>query len=136
MTVELLDPEPNGLAEMVAGLIEANLRRHPARRSLLEPAVIALTAPDAGVSVTIGLAPGRVTVSNGEHPGRADLRIRADSATLLDLAAAPLRFGLPDVLSAAGRRVVGKLLAGRVGIAGMIRHPGKLARLNKLLSVT
>ncbi|MBI2237944.1 MAG: hypothetical protein HYU54_05380 [Actinobacteria bacterium] len=134
--VELLDPEPNGLAEMVAGLIEANLRRHPARRSLLEPAVIALTAPDAGVSVTIGLAPGRVTVSNGEAAGRADLQVRADSTTLLDLAASPLRFGLPDVLTADGRRVVGKLLAGRVRIAGMIRHPGKLARLNKLLSVT
>lgn len=136
MTVELPDPEPNGLAEMVAGLIEANLRRHPARRSLLEPAVITLTAPDAGVSVTIGLAAGRVTVSNGEAAGRADLRVRADSTTLLDLAAAPLRLGLPDVFTSRGRHVVWQLLAGEVRIAGMIRHPGKLARLNKLLSVT
>jgi len=135
VTVELLDPEPNGLASMVAGLIEANLARQPGRRSLLKPAVIDLTAPDADVAVTIRVEPGRVTVANGRASGAADLRVRADSGMLLELAATPLRLGLPDPLSAQGRRLVRMLLGGRVRVSGMLRHPRKLARLNRLLSV-
>lgn len=135
MTVEFIDPEPNGLAEMVGGMIEANLDRHPKRRSLLKPAVVDLTATDAGVSVTLRFAAGRVEVANGSASGRADLRIRADSRDLLQLSAAPLRFGLPDVFTSAGRRVVRKLLSGEVKVKGLLRHPRKLARLTSVLSV-
>ncbi len=42
MIVRFADPEPNGLAWMLGRLIEANLERHPGRRSLLKPAVIDL----------------------------------------------------------------------------------------------
>ena len=67
-TVSYTDKEPNGLATMLGGLIEANLRDHPNRERLLKPAVIALTAPDAGVSVTLRMAPGRVEVSKVACP--------------------------------------------------------------------
>src|SRR5881397_403116 len=61
MNVVYADEEPNGLAAMVGGLIEANLRQHPERRSLLRPAVLELVAADAGVSVRIALSPGQAS---------------------------------------------------------------------------
>ncbi len=136
MMVEFLDAEPNGLASMVGGLIESNLERDPARWRLLRPAVIALTAPDAGVSVTLRLAPGSVRVANGApESARPDVRVRADSGALLELASVPLRFGLPDLLNRHGRAVARRVLDGEILVAGMLRHPRKLARLNLLLSV-
>ena len=133
-TVSYTDEEPNGLATMLGGLIEANLRDHPNRERLLKPAVIALTAPDAGVSVTLRMAPGRVEVSNGVR-GRPHLAVRADSDTLIELSAVPLRFGMPDAMTKEGREVTGKLMKGQIKVTGMIRGAAKMARLNQLLSV-
>jgi hypothetical protein len=133
-TVEYLDAEPNGLAAMLGGLIEANLTRHPERERLLQPAVVGITAPDAGVSVTIQIAPGRVALSNGLH-GRPDLHVRAQSDTLIELSSVPLRFGLPDAGTKEGREVTRKLLKGELKVRGMYANLGKLSRLNRLLSV-
>jgi hypothetical protein len=134
-TVSYADDEPNGLATMLGGLIEANLEAHPDRERLLMPGVIVVTAPDAEVSVTLSMSPGRVDVSNGVK-GRPDLIVRADSDTLIDLSSVPLRFGLPDTMTKEGRAVTGKLMKGEIKVKGMYRAPGKLARLNKLLSVS
>jgi hypothetical protein len=120
---------------MLGGLIEANLQQHPERASLLKPAVIAITAPDAGVSVGIRLAPDGVTVRNGEPPGRADLRVTADSTTLIELSSVPLKFGLPDSMTKDGREVTKKLLTGAIKVRGMFTHTGALSRFNRLLSV-
>ncbi len=136
MSVEFLDPEPNGLAEMLGGLLEANLVRHPSRRSLIRPSVVEITATDAAVSVKLQFSAGRITIANGSANGRADLRVLAGSHDLLQLSGAPLRFGLPDVFTPAGRRVVRRLLSGEVKVEGLLRHPRKLARLTSLLSVS
>ena len=136
MNVVYADREPNGLAAMVGGLIEANLRQHPERRSLLRPAVVELVAVDAGVSVRIALSPRQVTVSNGSsRPGRSRVRVLADSDGLLFLSSAPLRFGLPDPLSSDGRAVLAKVLRRRIRISGLIAHPLTVARFGRLLSV-
>jgi hypothetical protein len=132
--VEYTDAEPNGLAAMLGGLIEANLQQHPERAALLKPAVVGITAPDVDVAITITMAPGRVALANGIH-GRPHLLVRADSETLIELSSVPLRFGLPDNMTKRGREVTGKLLKGQIKVRGMYRHLGKLARLNKLLSV-
>ncbi len=136
MSVEFLDPEPNGLAELLGGLLDANLVRHPSRRNLIKPSVVEITATDAVVSVRLEFAGDRITISNGSANGRADLRVRADSSDLLQLSGAPLRFGLPDVFTPAGRSVVRRLLSGEVKVEGLLRHPRKLARLTSLLSVS
>jgi hypothetical protein len=133
-TVDYVDEEPNGLAQMLGGLIEANLAQHPDREALLKPAVVGITAPDAGVSITIQIAPGRVGVANGLQ-GKPHLLVQGDSETLIELSSVPLRFGLPDNMSKEGRAVTGSLLKGRIKVRGMTRHVAKLARLNKLLSV-
>ncbi len=134
MTVEYAGAEPNGLAELVGGLCEANLQRHPERRALLRSGVVELTAIDAGVSVTLRLEQGLVTVESGSAEPRADVRVRADSGTLIQLSAAPLRLGLPDVATREGRAVIRKLLRRELRVRGMLRHPLVLARLTRLLS--
>lgn len=135
MTVEYADAEPNGLAEMIGGLIRANLERHPRRAALLKPAVIDLTAPDAGVSVSIAIAPERIRVANGPAEDDRHVHVQADSRSLLQLSSVPLRFGLPDPFDPTGRAVYRKLASGQIRIDGLLLHPGKLARLSKLLSV-
>ena len=119
---------------MLGGLIEQNLARDPERRRLLVPGVITIVAPDAGVAVTLRLGRDRVLVSDGAADD-ATLRITAISERLLALTAAPLRFGLPDVITPEGRAIVRDLLAGRIRIRGLFAHPRRLARISLLLSV-
>jgi hypothetical protein len=134
-TVTFVDDEPNGLASMVGGLIAANLRHDPRRAELLKPAVIALVATDADTGITITLAPGSVAIANGAADGRADLRVTTDGRSLIELAATPLRLGLPDVFHPEGRMVARKVLKKRIRIDGLVRHPATLSRLARLLSV-
>ncbi len=133
--VEATSEEPNGLAELLAGLLEANLAREPSRRALLEPSRrIGIAATDAEVAVTLELSNEGVRVRNGlELP--LDVTVRATSAELLALSSAPLRFGLPDPVHPQGREAILGLARGRIRIRGMARHPRTIARLERLLSV-
>jgi hypothetical protein len=47
----------------------------------------------------------------------------------------PLRAGLPDVAHPVGRAIVRDLVARRLVVRGLLRHPIRLARLTSLLSV-
>jgi hypothetical protein len=133
--VRFLDAEPNGLAAMLGGLIAANLAAHPERaRDLNRGATYSVLTTDAGVSASIRLSRGTATIRNGVVR-RAQVRIEADSGTLVGLSAVPLRFGLPDVRAGDGREVLRKLIGRRLRVRGLLLHPGKLARLNRLLSV-
>ena len=133
--VEYPDPEPNGLASMLGGLIEGNLQAHPEREALLaRPATYSITAPDVEVSVSIRLAPGVVTVRNGVV-GTPLISIRTNSDNLMGMSSVPLKFGLPDSMTKEGREVNKKLFKGELKVKGMWTHLGALARLNRLLSV-
>jgi hypothetical protein len=134
VSVTVVSPEPSGLASIVADLVEQNLARDPARRALLLPTVAVLDAPDADVVVFLRIGRDDVRVGDGDVPD-AHVRIRSDSGRLLDLTTAPLRFGFPDALSPEGRAIVRDLLLRRIRIRGLLRHPLRLARLTKLLSV-
>lgn len=134
MTITVVGGEPSGLASMVADLIEQNLARDPARMALLRKSVAVLDAPDADVTVFLRIERDGVRVGDGDVPD-AHLRIRSDSGRLLDLTTAPLRAGLPDPLRPEGRAIVGDLLRRRIRIRGLLRHPLRLVRLTKLLSV-
>jgi len=133
--VRYLDPEPNGLAAMLGGLLQANLDSHPELEALsARRAVFVIRAPDVDVAVSIRLGEGRVMVRNGVV-ARRDVMIEGDSSDLIGMSSVPLRFGLPDVMTPAGREVSRKLLTRRLTVKGLLRHPAKLARLNRLLSV-
>jgi len=134
-TVEYPDPEPNGLVSMLGGLLEGNLTAHPDReRFLSSVATYGLKAPDVGVEVSIRLAPGKITVRNG-IVGKPEVVVETDAETLVGLSSVPLRLGLPDISTKEGREVNQKLLKGQLKVKGLFLHPGKLARLNKLLTV-
>jgi hypothetical protein len=133
VTVTFADDEPNGLADLVGRLIEANLDRRPERRSLLRPAVIQLTASDAQTTATIRVTDRAVRLTNGPATA-ADLRVVASAEDLLALSSAPLRLGLPDPLQPGGRAVIRQLAAGHVRVSGMLRHPLRLSRFTRLLS--
>lgn len=127
--------DANGLAAMMAELIRQNLQRDPARVRLLDkPATYSISAHDIGLAVTLRTGGGRLEVTNGKASPPAEVRVRADAATLLEFSSVPLRLGQPDLFTRPGREAVGKLLRGRMTVKGLARHPGKVARLNRLLS--
>jgi hypothetical protein len=126
--------------DLVQGLVEANLTRDPSRALRLSRREAAsLVATDADVAVTIQIlpgarrAPGTVLVHDGRDPW-AEIVVRAESLGLLELAATPLRFDLPDVTTRDGRDVVRQLLRRRIRVHGMLRHIGTVRRLSMLLS--
>jgi hypothetical protein len=135
VTVRFADAEPNGLADLVGRLMEANLERRPELRNLLRPAVVELSASDAGVHATVVLSSGAVEISNGSSAAEPHLKVVARSDDLLELSTTPLRFGLPDAFDARGRAVLRGIATRRVRVSGMVRHPMRLSRFTRLLSV-
>lgn len=131
-----LEGEPNGLASMVAGLVEANIARDAARARLLASTrgAAQIDVPDAGVTIGLKFIPGALTVTSGAVPG-ADLRITTDAETLMSLSTVPLRLGLPDALSSEGRGVVFKLLTRGLKVRGLPFGLPLLRTVNRLLSV-
>lgn len=132
--VKMADDEPNGLATMLADLLRSNVQRHPHRTRLLRHACIGIRASDIGLSATLDLEPGRVTVTNGLAKDRLDVKVRSDGATLIELTTVPLVMGIPNILRSEGRSVVRKLSAGTLKVKGLGRHPLALMRLMRLLS--
>jgi hypothetical protein len=133
--VELPDPEPNGLATMLGGIIEGNLAAHPQREALLSKrGTFAISASDVGASASIRLLPAVVTVRNGII-GTPNIIVEADSETLVGLSNVPLKFGLPDVRTGEGREFARKLIKRQLKVKGLLTHPAMIGRLNKLLAV-
>jgi regulator of RNase E activity RraA len=120
------------MTELIDGLVRQNLGRDPTRR-LLPGDVITIEAVDADVAVSIRPSAEGIAVVDGRDPG-ACVVVSAASTSLLVLAGAPLRFGLPDVFMHDGRALIGDLLTKRIRVRGLIRHLGTVRRLTKLLS--
>ena len=135
MTVHYDQAHPQGLASMLGELIAQNLARDPGRHRLLRPARVAVFARDAGVAVTIRIVPGDVLVEARGDRG-APVRIRASGRHLLAMAAAPLRFGLPDPLHREGRAVLFAIARGDVRIHGLLVRLPAVRRFTMLLSAT
>jgi hypothetical protein len=135
VTVRFADAEPNGLADLVGRLIQTNLEAEPDRRGLLHDAVVLLTATDAAIEATVTVSNAGVAVSNGSAGRRPHLVLAADAYDLIELAGAPLRFGFPDVMDPQGRSVIRRIVTRHVRVSGMVRHPIRLSRFTRLLSV-
>jgi hypothetical protein len=134
VNVRYADGEPVGLAALLGGLLEANLRARPGRARLIRPARVGIVAPDAGVGVLLVLGPEGLVVA-GSADGPVDVRVVADSDRLIQLVGAPLRLGLPDPLRRQGRAVLAAIARREIRIQGLLRHPLLVSRLARLLSV-
>ena len=124
--------EPSGITELIDGLVRQNLLRDPTRR-LLPGDVVTIEAIDADVAVSIRPSPGGIAVVDGRDPN-ARVVVSAASTTLLELAGAPLRFGLPDAFTDDGRALIADLFTKRIRVRGLVRHLGTVRRLTVLLS--
>lgn len=136
MGLVAIDPAASGLGAMLGGLLQGNLDAHPARARLVRGArgTVNITATDAGASCGLRFTGSAIDVSDA-HP-RADLDIATTSEILMGLTAVPLRFGLPDALTAEGRRVVGLLASRKLRVRGLVQHLGLMARVQRLLAVS
>jgi len=128
--------EDVGLAVMLADLIRQNLEQNPRREPDFRKldAVIALEVPDAEVAVTLEFSRGSLIVHGGLRDS-LQLRIQAGARNLLALPLVRISAGLPNLLSPDSRILRNGLLSGQVKIRGMLRHPLRLLRFTRLISV-
>jgi hypothetical protein len=135
MTAVTRDGQLDGLAAMIADLVEANLIANPSRSKLLvgRDRHVRITASDLDTDVGLHLGGGRVRITQ-EIPRRPQLWILTDSATLLDLPNAKVLAGLPSIVDETGRKIAMKILLGHLKVRGIFRLP-LLSKVQRLLSV-
>jgi hypothetical protein len=129
--------EPSAFAEMLGGLIEANVlanvNKHKDFDALTARVGIWVTDIDEGV--TLAFESGRLTVYNGLEPRRT-ITIRAEAETVMSLSNLKIgAFGLPVYYDGAGRGVALKLLQGKLKIDGMIPNIATVNRVTRIFSV-
>jgi hypothetical protein len=135
--VEYADKEPSAFAEMLGGLIEANVLASPGKRKDFDAlaARVGIWVTDIDEGVTLVFESGRMTVHNGLEPRRM-ITIHADGETVLSLSNLNIGlFGLPVYYDGVGRGVVAKLLRGTLKIDGMTAHVATLNRVTRIFSV-
>ena len=128
--------EENGLANMVAELLRANVETSDRKRAafLRMKGSVGLIATDAEVKVTLVFDRGRCVVHDGILEGTG-VTVTADSDSILELSNVRLVGGLPFYFDKPGRAVVSKVFGRVIRIRGLLRHPLTLTRLGIVLSV-
>jgi hypothetical protein len=135
--VSYADSEPSAFAEMLGGLIEANLLANPNKLHDFEAltARVGFWVTDIDEGVTLVFESGRLTVHNGLEPRRT-ITIRAEAETVLSLSNLKIGpFGLPVYYDEVGRGVALKLLQGKLKIDGMTAHVATVNRVTRIFSV-
>jgi hypothetical protein len=135
--IEFASTEPSAFAEMLAGLIEANVHARPEKKQDLDKLVarVGFWVTDIDEGVTLAFDAGRLTVYNGLEPGRT-ITIRAEAETILRLTNLKIGvFGMPVYYDEVGREIAAKLLSGKLKIDGMLSHVATLNRVTRIFSV-
>jgi hypothetical protein len=126
----------SGLASMMGTLLAQNVERAPAKLDdfrRVESDVL-IEVPDLGEAITMSFTGDRCTIHNGAR-GRARVRIRADSETLMGLSQLRIgRLGLPNYFDDNGKAVLRAMSKGKLRIGGM-HHVATLNRVTRLFSV-
>jgi len=130
--------DDNGLAQMLAGLLQQNLVDHPEKEQDLARLVgrVAIVAVDAGVSLTLRFGQGRVTVHDGVF-GVPDVTIRAKGDDIMQMSLVELepRFRLPDLRKDGAKAMVEASRSGRVQMHGTLTNLPFLLRLTRLMTI-
>ncbi len=127
----------SAFAQMLGGLIEANVTARPEKRRDFDKlrARVGIFVTDIGEAVTLEFGAGHLLVHNGLQPGR-DVTIRADASTVMQLSNVRIGFaGMPNYLDATGRQVAGKMLKGQLKIEGLVGNLTTLNQVTRLFSV-
>ena len=126
--------EASAFAQMLGGLIEANVTTRPEKRKDFDglKARVGIFVTDIGEGVTLEFGGGHLVVRNGLQPGR-DVTIRADADTVMQLSNVRIGFaGMPNYLDPTGRQVAARMLKGQLKIEGLV---GNLTTLNQVTRV-
>jgi hypothetical protein len=129
--------EPSAFAEMLGGLIEANVLADPSKRRDFDAltARVGIWVTDIDEGVTLVFESGRLTVYNGLEPRRT-ITIRAEAETVMSLSNLKIGvFRLPVYYDGVGRGVALKLLQGKLKIDGMLANVATLNRVTRIFSV-
>jgi hypothetical protein len=123
------------LAVALCRAIASTLERHPERAQALAAMRdrVLVRAEDTGETVTLVFADGRLRIEDGET-GTAPIRIVGDSDTILALTRLPLRRGLPDLRSDAGRLVFKRQLGGELTVRGLLLRLPQVRHLLQVLA--
>ena len=134
----VVDPgaEENGLAVMLADLLRQNMAENPEKQKLFKllKSVVAITATDAEVSLTLFFNRGSCVIFDG-IVGRPAMHIEAESEAILGLTTVPIKFFLPDLRQDAAQDLVKNLLSQKIRISGLPFHPVTLLLLTNVMSV-
>jgi hypothetical protein len=129
--------EASPFAQMLGGLIEANVEGRPEKRADFDNlrARVGVFVTDIEEGVTLEFRGGRLVVHNGLQAGR-DLTIRADADTVMQLSNVKIGFArMPNYVNATGREVVAKMLRGQLRIDGLLGNLTTLNQVTRLFSV-
>jgi hypothetical protein len=135
--VEYASQEPSAFAEMLGGLIEANVRANPNKRKDFDALVarVGIWVTDIDEGVTLVFDAGRLTVYNGLEPRRT-ITIRAEAETVMSLSNLKIGpLGLPVYYDEVGRSVALKLLRRTLQIDGLVPNIATLNRVTRIFSV-
>jgi hypothetical protein len=126
-----------GLAGMLADIIDGNLARAPHKETDFArlDGTVDVEASDADVRVTLAFRRGSLRISGPDGVEPTGLWISASAEDLISLCRLRIAHGVPVLTDADGARVAAKILTGKVRIRGLLRHPIRLVRLTRLLSV-
>jgi len=126
----------DGLPEMLGDLIQGNIDRHPERADLIRGhhGRANLIVEDAGVSCGLVFTGERLEIQSELED--AELTFRCPADVLMTLTHVPLRFGMPDQLSKAGREISTWMMNGTLKVTGIPRHLPLMIRLQRLFTVT
>src|SRR6202171_6323242 len=131
--VEYASKEPSAFAEMLGGLIEANVLAHAEKRKDFDALVarVGIWVTDIDEGVTLVFDAGRLKVFNGLESGRT-ITIRAEAETVMsmsNLKIGPL--GLPVYYDQVGRGVAAQLMRGKLKIDGLLPNIATLNRVTR-----
>ena len=126
----------NGLANMVADLIRANVESSPYKARVFSrlSGSVGLSATDAEVSLTLVFSRGSCVVRDG-MAADIGMSVTTDSESIIEMSNVNLIGGLPSLFDGPGRAIVKKAVRGEIRIRGLARHPVTLTRLAIVLSV-
>jgi len=129
--------EPSAFAEMLGGLIDANVKSNPKKRQDFDAltARVGIWVTDIDEGVTLVFESGRLAVYNGLEPRRT-ITIRAQADTVMSLSNLKIGlFGLPIYYDEVGRGIALKLLQGKLKIDGLLPNIATLNRVTRIFSV-
>lgn len=123
-------------SSIVQDLIAGNIEKSQAKYAVFKKmqGVTAIDLPDIEATITLIFQRGNLTIEPGIVHNPAII-IKTSSDLVTDLNMLNIRWGLPYYFDAAGRRVLGHILRGRLKIKHMFLHPVLLTRLTIIMSV-